>query len=453
VSAAVRDAIADGVHAEIVDLGECFLKHVEGGVRAFMLRPPRAPLSRSDAGAPPPEQLAATVAIVPFVCMADNGTGHAIGCALADAIIARLCRVPGLSIVARLSTASMAGADNLADACRQHLGAHYVVTGTCASLSGWARGVANVVDARTRATIWTDGFAIELDALFQDRDAALAEMVQGISHSLCSHAVQRARSMPMPNLESFALYLGGVTLLHRLGRSDFLRSHDLLSALRDRHPRAAAPLAMLAKWHMLRVLQGWSSEPREEGRRGLSMAMIALDKEPDHPVALSMAGLLGVHFGAGLEAARAMAERAVHADPQEPSAWMTLAGIESYLARGAESVAYARRAILLSPLDPCRFLFELLLGAGELVDGRAEDAIRSIQASMRLNAVHAPTYRLAVIAYMLSGRTEAAREAAARLIALDPGFRVSDFADRYPGRDQPHAPDYVRALREAGLPG
>jgi adenylate cyclase len=209
---------------------------------------------------------------------------------------------------------------------------------------------------------------------------------------------------------------------------------------------------MLAKWHVLQALQGWAEDPRQAGQLGLARAHEALDREPDHPLALSIASLLGVHFGHDLQAARALAMKALDADPQETTAWMTLAGIDSYVAHGEESVAHARHAIELSPLDPCRFLFDLLLGAGQLAAGRAAEAIDTINASMRLNAVHAPTYRLATIANMLAGRPDAARKTAQGLIMLDPGFRVRNFAERYPGRDQPHAANYIRALQEAGLP-
>jgi class 3 adenylate cyclase len=453
VSAEIRDAIGDGVHAEVIDLGECYLKHVDAAVRAFALHPLRAQASLMPAAVPLEPAMAATVAVVPFDGQSGAGNSEVVGYALADAVIDRLYRLPGLRLIARLSTARMAREPDLVEACRVHLGAHFVVTGTFHCISNRVRGVVKAIDTRTHAMIWADGFEIELTALFQDTDAALLGMVQGLSRALFSHAVRRARQMPVPNLESFALYLGGVTLLHRLGRDDFARSRQLLQALCERHPRAAAPLAMLAKWHMLRVLQGWSDDPVEEGRRGLALAIEALDKEPEHPVALSMSGLLGVHFGDDLVSALSIAERAVQADPQEPGAWMTLAGIESYLARGDTSAEHAQRATLLSPLDPCRFLFELLRGAGQLVAGRTEEALESIRASIRLNAMHAPTYRLAVISHMLAGHPTAARDAARRLLVLDPRFRVSTFAERYPGRNQAHAADYVSALRDAGLPG
>lgn len=453
VSAAVRDAIADGVHAQVVDLGECFLKHVDGPVRAFSLQATSSDLQFRQPVEPVAEDMRATVAVLPYECLASDHSGKALGTALSDAVITRLCRLPGVRVISRLSTAALSRETDPIAACRHFLGAHFVVSGSYETDGVRSLGIAQVTDTRNGALLWADRFEIDVHDLFRDEDAGLIGMARYIGLAIAAATVQRARQMPVNNLESFTLYVAGVVLLHRLGRADFDRAHELLSALRERHPRAAAPAAMLGKWHVLQVLQGWADEPRQAGQRGLALAREALDREPDHPLALAMAGLLGVHFGHDLHAARGLALKAVEADPQEPNAWMTLAGIDSYLANGENSIANARRAIELSPLDPCRFMFDLLLAAGQLAAGRCDEAIASAEASIRLNAVHAPTYRLATIANVLGGRPDAARKAAGGLMALDPGFRVSSFAERYPGRDQPHASDYFRALREAGLPG
>ena len=71
--------------------------------------------------------------------------------------------------------------------------------------------------------------------------------------------------LPLQTLESYTLYLAGSKLLHRLGRNDFARSREMLIQVQDRVPRAAAPLAMLAKWHVLRMMQGWTADRAAEG--------------------------------------------------------------------------------------------------------------------------------------------------------------------------------------------
>lgn len=452
VSAEVRDALTDGVNARVIDLGDCFLKHIDSAVRAFRVEAAQTPCPRVPRAPQPHDHLLARVAVLPFDDIQSSRRQHAMSAALADALIARLCRVPALQVISRLSTVALAAEADPVAACARFLDAHFIVSGSYHLNAGHARGMTQVTDASTGCVVWSDSFDVGVADLFMDRDAGITRMAQNVCKSMATALVQRARGMPVPNLESFTLYAAGLALMHRLNTRDFTLSHDLLSALCERHPRAAAPLAMLAKWHMLCVLQGWASDPREVGRQGLATSQRALEKDPDHPLALAIAGLMGMHFDHDLQAARARVVQATEADPQEPSAWMTLAGIDSYLERGEQAIAHARRAIALSPLDPCRYLFNLMLGAGQLACGQTAQAIASAEASMRLNAVHAPTYRLAAIANMLAGRYGQAQRAATALLKLDPGFRVSTFVERYPGRDQPHAANYARALKEAGIP-
>ena len=77
--------------------------------------------------------------------------------------------------------------------------------------------------------------------------------------------------------KDYTLLMGAIALMHRLSRRDFDRSREMLVALTERLPRQAIPWAWLAKWHVLRVQQGWSLDPQVDaqfaldcGRRALS---------------------------------------------------------------------------------------------------------------------------------------------------------------------------------------
>jgi adenylate cyclase len=448
-SAPVRDALADGVHCRITDLGECFLKHVSGTVRAFRLEPAGV---IAPPAVPYEDDIAATLAVLPFATASSASGGLAVGEALIDAFNQRLARVPGLRVISRLSTRALAGLSDAVGTCGRYLGADYIVSGTSAGDLQRMHVRCELLDGRDGTILWADEGRVEISDLFAGEDADFDRLVGGLCLALLRTEMRRARRLPLPTLASFTLYVGGVILLHRLRRDDFLRAREVLEALQERHPRAATPPAMLAKWYLLSLLQGWSADPTRERQQALALARQALDLEPDHAAALAIDGLLSVHFGADLAQARQRGEQAVEADPQEPQGWLTLAGVASYEALGDQAVAHAERAIALSPIDPCRFLFDLLRGAGELAAGRPEAAVASAESSLRLNALHAPSYRLLVIARVLAGRLVQAREAAAGLLRVDPGFRVSNFAERYPGRHHAHAASYVQALKDAGLP-
>lgn len=449
-SADVRDALTDGLDAFVTDLGDCFLKHVDGTVRAYRLARLAAPSAAAPAPPADREPLGVTVAVVPFATI--EGGGWAFGDALADAINARLSRSPGLRVISRLSTAAVRHADDVVHVCRAQLRAAFVLTGHYQMSDRRAWVSAQLCDARDGTVQWAERSRVDVAAVFGGDDAAVDTMVSEVARVIAGIELRRAQALALPTLESFSLYVGGVALLNRLRLADFERVHQLFNALHERQPRHAAPLAMLAKWHLMRLLQGWADDPKLEVQAARARTRRALDLQPDHALALAIEALLASHADGDLTAAQSLGMQAVAADPQETLGWMALAGVASYRADGDAALAHAWRAVALSPADPRRFMLDLMLGAGELAKGHAAAAVQHVQASLRLNTTHASAHRLHVIALALAGCGAQARNAAEALLRVDPSYRVGTFEARYPGRAYPHAREFVQALRDAGIP-
>jgi tetratricopeptide (TPR) repeat protein len=231
-----------------------------------------------------------------------------------------------------------------------------------------------------------------------------------------------------------------------------MRARELLEALAERHPRAAAPHAMLSKWHMFHAVQGWSGDRRSAARSAQASARRAVDLDPDHALALSMDAIVVAQVEGDLKRAQQLAEAAVSADPQESHAWLNLGGIHSYLGHSAEAESMPQKAIELSPMDPARFAFDAFLAEGRLTARRFDASASAARESIRHNASHATSHRILTIALSSAGRMPEARSAARDLMRLDPTFRVGAYQQTYPGRDLPHFSERLEALRAAGVP-
>ncbi|HMP06618.1 MAG TPA: hypothetical protein PJ982_09730, partial [Lacipirellulaceae bacterium] len=70
------------------------------------------------------------------------------------------------------------------------------------------------------------------------------------------------------------------------------RARTLLEALVERAPRQAVPQAWLAKWHVLKVQQGWSTDPAEDAGRALALTRLALDTHPECTLSLAVDGFV-----------------------------------------------------------------------------------------------------------------------------------------------------------------
>jgi adenylate cyclase len=103
----------------------------------------------------------------------------------------------------------------------------------------------------------------------------------------------------------------------------------------------------------------------------------------------------------------------------------------------------------VSPVDP--LLHRALAGIGfafiEL--RRFDEAIVAAKKAQRRNPCYSPAYRCLASAFAHLGRDAEAREAAARLLGVDPAFTISAWITQG-GRS--NAKLMIEGLRKAGLP-
>ena len=78
--------------------------------------------------------------------------------------------------------------------------------------------------------------------------------------------LQQSQGKAPQSLQNHTLLLSSIALMHRISPLAFQRSEQLLQVLIDRTPRLASPYAWMAKWHVLRVTQGWSDDVQSDGR-------------------------------------------------------------------------------------------------------------------------------------------------------------------------------------------
>jgi len=454
-TAAFKDRLTPGLDAEVEDLGDCYLKHLREPVRCFRL----APVGLAGTARP----LAAvrvdyrpTIAVLPFVLSTSQAGEELLGEILADRLIASLAISPDLRVISRLSTqaawahAGAAGSQSLL----QHLGASYLLHGRCHSRGASLSVYAELVDAATGHVFWADTQQGRSDELFDAQGALVPALIAQVSRALLSHELQRARAQSMPSLQSYTLLLSAIALMHRHQLSDFERAREMLEHLVERDRRSALPHAWLAKWHVLRVQQGWSPDVEREAQLARSHSARAIDNDPDNGLAWTIDGFILTNLMGRIDEADRSYLQALRANPNESLAWLLKGMKSAFVGDGAPAVEDMARAVALSPLDPLRYFYDSLSASGLIAAGRYDESIQAAQRSLRHNRLHTSTYRALAIAQSLSGRTSDAQATVRQLLELDPQFTVARFEQRFPGRAQ--APEYARklgaALRAAGAP-
>ena len=300
--------------------------------------------------------------------------------------------------------------------------------------------------------LWSQTLADHEQAVLRSDSDLLGQLISGLSQALYLNEMRLLRTQSLPTLASHTLLLAGVNLLYRLTPSDFQLAHQALSLLRERAPHHALPLAWLARWHLFRVVQGWSENRAEDGQRALDLAQRALDLDPDSALALTMLAAVETGWRHDLVRADLLCQQALQHNPNESLAWLQKGNAASFRGDGAAALSDIEHAVRLSPLDPARHVYFGLLAGAALTAGAHDRAIEAAQQSLRLNAGHLSSHRVLAIALSLSGRLDEARHSVRQILRLDPSLTVARYVERSPGGPSGLAARFGQALQAAGLP-
>jgi class 3 adenylate cyclase/TolB-like protein/Flp pilus assembly protein TadD len=448
VTTEIRDLLDDEMDGVFEDLGECWLKHIEHPVRAYrMARPGRAGFAVHRDSVVKAPLMQPTIAVMPFAFQHGDPALSVVGDLIADSIIAQISRAEQLRVVSRLSTRVLGQRHLSLEDIAGRLAADYVLSGSYYAAGHQILINAELAHAASGRVIWASRRGAALEDLFLVRSETIDEFATDINAAILSCELALVSTSPIPTLSSYSLMLGGISLMHRSARADFVRSREVLEHLVERHQRHPLARAWLAKWYVLATTRGLSTAPQDDAARALDQTRRALDSDPANALALAVEGFVYCHLIRDFDKAAIRLDEAVTHNPNEPLAWLFKGMVHAFEAQGPQAQAASERARALSPLDPLAYYYESLSASMAIANGDHEEAIRLAQRSLQRNAIHPSTYRALAIAQAMSGHVEEARATVERLMRLDPSYSLTRFKQAYPAAER--APEQFRRLVEA----
>jgi adenylate cyclase len=429
ITAPVRDSIVDGVDCDVEDMGESYLKHWPEPVRTWRVHPvSNAPFTwRPERREAPATDFRPSIAIIPFEARTPSPEHFVIGELIADGVITQLARSQHIRVISRMSTTAFRGRGATPGEINARLDAPFVLGGGYATLGNKVMITAELSDTRRGEVVWAERLSGDTMDLMQEESELINKLSMACAHAMLNAEVQHTLVQPVPQLDSNALMLGGITLMHRSTPRDLQRSQQLLEAVAERHKRVAAPLAWLAKWHIMQVVQGMSSDPANDFRRAVSVADQALDLEPNSALAMAIKGHALCHLGSDVDGSHQLLQEATQSNPNDPMAWLYSCVWSTMWGAAQESMTEAENALLLSPLDPQKYYFEMMLANCCLACGETGRAIEFCQSSLKKNRYHLPTVRTLLIAQFEHGAEYEARKTLELLRILQPDLTVSRY--------------------------
>ncbi len=450
VSAQVRDQLTPVLDADVEDLGECFLKHVQQPVRAYRIGPP-GPRTQIIAGFASAD-LRPTIAIIPFSARDTDADRQVLGDVLAEEIIRELSRSSELNVISRLSTSSFRWRQSSIAEISKHLNADYVLSGVYRVEARRIVLDVELAEARSAHIVWSQRLSDDISGILGGEQELIGRVVADIGRAVIAHELRRARSQALPTLKSYSLLMAASSLMHSTSREDFEEARRLLQTLIDRATRQSVAHASLAHWYILRVQQGWSSDQRRNSCIALESTQRALDADPSCSLALAIDGAVHTNLLKRLDVAEQRYDRALEANPNEPLAWLLKGCLHAFTDDGANAVRCTGMALKLSPLDPHRYYYNSLAATANLTAGRYADALDLARRSLRANRTHTSTLRVMAVAQWRLGQHDEARASVRRLLELEPDLTIGRYLRRTPGAAYKIGKQIADVLHEAGVP-
>ncbi len=436
------------------DMGPQALKNIAEPIRAWRIQidristltmPPSTTRS-SEALALPDKP---SIAVLPFENISGDPEQEYFADGMVEEIITALSRFKSLFVIARNSSFTFKGKAVDVKEVGRRLGVRYVLEGSVRKATGKVRITGQLIDAMTGAHIWADRFERDMADVFALQDEVTVAVVSAIQPKLFQTEIAMATRRRPENLTAYDLFLRAMQQFYLSTREGLAETMRLAHRALELDPRFGLVAALAGTCHMQNVVWGYAVDPLFDRKEAVRLLRLALSTDDGDPDTIALAALTSAFMVGDSESEIEMADRAVALNPNSFRAWSSRGHVYRVAGLPEEAVQSFERAIRMSPIDP--LLHRSLTGMGfafiEL--RRFDEAIVAGKKALRQNPSYSLAHRCLAAAFAHLGRDAEAREAAARLLELDPAFTISAWIAR---GGQSNTKLHIEGLRKAGLP-
>jgi serine/threonine protein kinase/tetratricopeptide (TPR) repeat protein len=289
----------------------------------------------------PANQERPLVAVRPFRSLSADPQQGYFAAGMTDEIRGQLSQVSSLRLLSR--NALDAYKDGDSSRMVRELGVRNLVDGSVRVDGNRVRIAAELVDASTNETLWSDQYDRELADILAVQSDVAVQITRALHANLSPHEQQRLEVRPTENLEAYRLYLQSQQIGPLTDRARNLEGMDVLRKALALDPRFATAQARLG--YRL-VFMAYYDDPSYIDQ-GLAETQAALRVDPNLPYAYFTLGTAYTMKGMDAQARQAFL-RALELDPNNVLAMDNLSIHEATFGRLDESLYWGRRGFSLS---------------------------------------------------------------------------------------------------------
>jgi TolB-like protein len=368
------------------------------------------------------------IAVLPFANLGGDQEQDFLADGLAEDVITDLSGSSDLFVIARHSSFSFRHKTSDLTSIASELGVRYLVEGSVRKSGSRLRITAQLVDVQNNsAQVWAERYDREYVDVFDIQDDIARQVVGSIVGKLTADKVN-PRQRPM-NMEAYELSL---------------RSRSMWTKSKADCDEA---IVMLTRSVRLDPVYARTMQPEASHMAdALKHSYRAIELDPQDPIIRATHGFVLLHAKKWEEADHEL-DTALAMNPNGAHTFALKAYLEAAAGQGVEAVDLMDAALKLNPRPPTWYYFHVAFC--QLVKGSFAECIKILR---RPEFARSALRRTLVLALELDGKHEEATKEAELYMAYDPTYRVSQWLDRLPYRDDKLRQLHIEASVRAGIP-
>jgi TolB-like protein len=396
-----------------------------------------------------------SIVVLPFENLSGDKEQDYFADGITEDLTTDLSHLQGAFVISRGTAFTYKGKPVDAKQIGKDLGVRYVLEGSARRVGETITINAQLISTDTGAHVRADRFEGERSKLGELQVEAVSRLANSLGIELVkAEALRAMRERPSkPEAVDLAMQADYKSNLPD-SKANFNDAVTLAERALALDPQNVRALAALAGALVQRVLDRWSDDPAGDIARAEKAADAALALQPENSCAHFDKGMIYYakrQFGPSITEF----ETAIALDRNNANAYAFTGFLKMYLGRAEDGFAGLDTAFRLSPRDPSVPWWQFCTCAlhGQLAQW--EQAIPWCEKSIAGNPKVFYTYVLAAAVNAWAGHDKEAKDAAAQLEEVSPGYTVQTWVGRHMSDD----PTYnarnqriIEGMRKAGVP-
>ncbi|MCZ6523512.1 MAG: adenylate/guanylate cyclase domain-containing protein [Alphaproteobacteria bacterium] len=395
-----------------------------------------------------------SIAVLPFDNLSGDPTKDYVGDGLTENIIAVLSTSPDLVVIARNSSFTYKGKPVQVQEVAERFGVRYVLEGSVQHSGKQLRITAQLVDAVDGRHLWAERYDRELTDLFALQDDITQKILEAMHVELTLGEQAKRWREDAGDVEIYRLMVEGRAHFVTLSPAGHKKAERLWTAAYKRNPDGPVGNTLMGWVHWQKIFLGLSKDPEKDfaiAREFAEKSQSINEKNSNNLLLLATLDL----YARNHESAVAYAERALELSPAGGEENAISGFVKSWSGQPAEGAELLKLGMRYEPDYPHWFPTALALSLMML--GRYDEAkvidnglLASPTDDVRAHPI--ALQHLAVMA-MIEGDQAGARQFIERLLAIRASASIASAKrEIYIIKDQAFVGRYLDALRQAGLP-